>query len=113
MTALLYSALVAMAFGVFWGLSAFNRLVSLEFTEFPDRWEADGRPNGGRLSGAQVSLWRSALARHRLVHEWLAKTPSWAKGHPEARSLLARFRLGIAVMMAGVLTCIGVAVLGP
>jgi hypothetical protein len=112
MTALLYSALVAMAFGVLWGLSAFNRLVDLEFTEFPDRWAADGKPNGGRLSSAQASFWRSGFARHRVVHEWLVETPSWAKGHPKAKSLLARFRLGFAVMMAGVLTCIGVAILG-
>jgi hypothetical protein len=112
MTILLYSALAVTGFGVIWALWGFNRLVDLEFSRFPDRWVADGRPNGGKLSRAQASFWRSGFARNRVISDWLVKTPGWVRGNPEAESLLARFRTGMVIMLGGVLTFFGVALLG-
>jgi hypothetical protein len=111
-TALLYVVLAVTAVGVVLGLESFNRLVDVEFTQFHDRWLADGRPNGGRLSRAQASSWRSGFARHHVFHEWLTATPEWAQGNAEAEKLLRRFRAGTIIVVLTVLVFGGVVVLG-
>jgi hypothetical protein len=112
MTAILYVALAITSIGLIWGLDSFNRLVDLEFTQFHDRWVADGKPNGGRTSRAQASFWRSGFARNRLIGAWLLETPEWTRGNPAAASLLRCYRIGATILSIGVFFFIAVALLG-
>ena len=64
------------------------------------------------LSRAQASFWRSGFARNRVMVDWAVKTPTWAKGSPEAESLLACFRTDTGITLAGAVSFIAVALLG-
>lgn len=112
MTILVWSAFTLMAVGVIIGGLAFRRLVEIEFSHFHDQWLKDGRPVGGRGSRKAASFWRSGFSTYQTFNCWLIDTPAWVQESPKASASLRRFRLWTGIMMVGVLTFIGIALLG-
>lgn len=92
-------------------LSVLSRLVTIEREQFPDAWEADGRPpapwtvpwrlpprGDPSMPGSPFHLLRT----NRLVAKWILVTPSWARGHADARKLLWLLRALQVAALAGV-----------
>jgi len=72
----------------------FDRLVGIEFEQFPEDWRADGKPH--------TLLWhkydmprtfRSSFATQRCTIVWLFVMPKWADGHAEASRYVRRLRV--------------------
>ena len=85
-------------------MRTFDRLVGIEFEQFPENWRADGRPH--TLLWYRRNLpWtiRSWLATQRCALVWVFVTPKWSSGDTEAsrcaRRLRVLFRLWVLVAM--------------
>ena len=80
----------------------FRQLVDIEFVNFHDQWESDGKPTGGKESRRHASFWKSDFANFSCFHSWLLVSPSWIEGHMEARRCLRRTRQYTLVMIVGI-----------
>jgi len=58
-----------------------QRLVDIEFKQFRDQWEADGKP-GGSESRRASSFWRSGQATRRASEAWLARCVAMQGSRP-------------------------------
>jgi len=103
----LYVALGIAAIGLVGMTLAFNRLIDLEFTQFPEEWVSDGKPEGGKASRQEASFLWSGFSGWSCFHHWMFKSPDWVVGNREAETLLFRMRLWGAVFTAGLLVLIG------
>ncbi len=86
-----------------------QKLIEIEFKQFRNEWLADGKPVGGAESRRASSFWRSDQATREVSEKWLLSTPSWVLQSPQAVNALRTFRLGVILLVAGVLATIGVA----
>jgi hypothetical protein len=80
----------------------FDRLVRIEFEEFPLNWVADGKP--------YPLLWRkpdmprtigSWFATQRCALDWACAVPAWAEGHAEASRYARRLRVLFVLWVGG------------
>ena len=80
----------------------FDRLVVIEFEQFPDIWVADGRPHTllrprrgmPRTIRSQLATWRCSLV-------WPFVPPTWSSEHAEASRCVRRLRVLFGVWVFG------------
>lgn len=83
---------------VIFSMKTFDQLVRLEQERYPAQWEADGRPlpRFGVRSRIVTTL-RSSFAAQKCNFVWLFVTPRWVKEDVDARQLLRRMRILVAL----------------
>ena len=72
-----------------------TRVIKIEHDEFPDAWQADGKPHG-------LPFWfpfndlsknpKPGTAPWSIGYRWLLKPPQWAETHEKAAQMLRYFR---------------------
>lgn len=83
---------------VIFSMKTFDQLVRLEQERYPEQWEADGRPMPRfGVRSRLVTTFRSSFAAQKCNFVWLFVTPGWAKEDVEARQLLRRMRILVAL----------------
>ena len=92
--------LIYFAGSAVWGISM-RSLVDLQYREFRQEWEADGRPAGGLASGnAQSSFFTRSTEFVACSWSWLRRDPEWVRRTSRGLRLLyiARTWFGISVI---------------
>ena len=83
-----------------WGASM-RSLIDLQYRDFRQEWDADGRPAGGfPSSNAQQSFFTRASEFVACSWSWLRSDPEWVRRTPRGLRLLytARSWFGISVI---------------
>jgi len=102
-TIAIWAAIAITCIGLAISRSQLNELLRL-FSELePGLWHEAGQPSG--LFGSPRG--RRFFAQDPSV-DWLTHPPAWVAKSPEARTRLARARIGMAIGMAGLLILVGV-----
>ena len=81
----------------------FDELVRLEYQEHYDEWMRKGKPDGFFWHPKESTWFGSSLARNKLSFLWLFVTPEWIKQSSQARRLLKRLRICVAVFNLGII----------
>ena len=72
-----------------------SRLTKIEYDNFHDQWEKDGRPHGMPFwfPIKETSLLGLGSDPWRLGYSWLFKTPEWIMKHTTATKILRYYRI--------------------
>lgn len=83
---------------VIFSMRTFDQLVRLEQERYPEQWVADGRPEARfGVRSKLVRPFRSSFAAQKCNFVWLFVTPRWVREDVDARQLLRRMRILVAV----------------
>ena len=94
------SVILAIAF---W---TFDRLVKLEYQEYRNAWERDGKPSGMTWWPRESPWPQGAAVRGVLFFSWLFTTPDWIKQSSKGQALVKRLRACIISFNLGVIVLI-------
>jgi hypothetical protein len=92
-------------------LLTFDELVKLEYQEHYDEWVQDGKPDGFWWCHKESTWLRSSLARNKVSFYWLFVTPEWIKLSAQAKRLLRRLRICVAIWNLGIIISLAIAYL--
>jgi hypothetical protein len=70
-------------------ITAFRRLVDYQYQNHKDKWEADGRPRGGKITHKELSFFGSDFASSLCSISWAVRRPDWLS----AGSFVEKFRI--------------------
>lgn len=84
---------------IIWSCQTFDNLVRLEYNNYRNIWERDGRPTGYFWRAPENQKLRISSDREWLqwtykqsTDKWLLSTPKWIRDDPEAFRLVRRYR---------------------
>ena len=95
--------LIILAIFLLFAFITFDQIVKIEYSNFRDDWNEDGKPRGIFWSppgGSALSGWGEM---HRISFLWLFKTPGWAAENMNIRALFNRLRLLVLIWCVGIL----------
>jgi hypothetical protein len=88
---------------------AFDKLVTIERTQFPEVWAQDGKPCPGYFQAGLEwkRSFRASLASQRCSWKWAAKPPAWIAGSVLASQYQRRLRASGRVTLAAAIIVAG------
>jgi hypothetical protein len=90
--------------GIVYSMRLFDMLLRYQYTEWRDKWEADGQPSGFFWTPVVANSWKSRSRTQSQSIRWFYVTPSWIRpGSPEAK-LLLRYRVVGGLIYLGFLS---------
>jgi hypothetical protein len=83
-----------------------SQLLKIQYDDFHEQWEKDGRPNGMPFWFPIKELQDGSLLGFRsypwfMGYLWLFKTPDWVKGHQTATKTLRYYRIVSYIIYIG------------
>ena len=90
-------------------IKAFDRIVRLECSRFPDQWRLDGQPKT-LMSPDWGSFAIPPSSSGRLLLRWLVATPAWSLQATGTQASLRLLRTGFALALIGFLAFVALMV---